>query len=175
MDRTGQQCDNARVRFARLQIVLFGLVLAFVGSQRTAAGDAPTLRLPNGRSVTLEFASTETQRNIGLMFRPSLPDDHGMLFLFSSPDRHSIWMKNMLIPLDILWLDDHKRIIHIETNVPPCQREPCLIYRADTPSLYVIELAAGTVTQAGLQPGLTLQWMTNPSGATAPPGQRDGR
>jgi uncharacterized membrane protein (UPF0127 family) len=163
------------VRFACLQIVLFGLIFALIGGQRAAAGDASTMRLPDGRSVTLELASTETQRNLGLMFRPSLPDDHGMLFLFPSPDRHGIWMKNMLIPLDILWLDDRKRIIHIETNVPPCQREPCLIYRSETPSLYVIELSAGTVTQAGLRQGLALDWMTPPSGATAPSVQRGGR
>ena len=175
MDRTGQQCHNAQVRFACLQIVLFGLVFALIGGQRAAAGDAPTVRLPNGRSVTLELASTATQRSLGLMFRPSLPDDHGMLFLFPSPDRHGIWMKNMLIPLDILWLDHRKQIVHIETNVPPCQREPCLIYQSETPSLYVIELAAGTVTQAGLQQGLALDWMTPPAGATAPPDRRNGR
>ena len=91
-----------------------------------------------------------------------------MLFLFSTPDRYGIWMKNMLIPLDILWLDDHKRIIHIETNVPPCPREPCLIYQSDTAALYVIELAAGTVTHADLRPGLALEWSTPPDSPPQP-------
>jgi len=156
MDRTGQQCHNARVRFARLQIVLFGLVFALIGGQRTAAGDASTVRLPNGRSLTLELAATPQERNLGLMLRPSLAQDHGMLFLFPLPDRQGIWMKNMLIPIDILWLDDHKRIIHLESNVPPCRIEPCLIYQPPAPALYVIELAAGAALKADLKVGTTL-------------------
>jgi uncharacterized membrane protein (UPF0127 family) len=175
MDRTGQECHNAPVRLLRLLIVLSGIGLALAGVQPAAAGDSPTLLLPGGRAVTLEVASTPVQQNLGLMFRPSLADDHGMLFLFPAPDRYGIWMKNMLIPIDILWLDDHKRIIHIETNVPPCSREPCLIYQPETPALYVIELADGTVTQTGLRPGLTLQWTTDRVESRTPPSQPNTR
>jgi uncharacterized membrane protein (UPF0127 family) len=174
IDSTGDQCHNAPVRLFRLLIVLFSAGLALAGVQRAAAEESSILRLPDGRSVTLEIASTPTQRSLGLMFRPSLANDHGMLFLFPEPDRLGIWMKNMLIPLDILWLDDHKRIIHIETNVPPCSHEPCLIYQPDIPARYVIELASGTVTQAGLQQGLTLQVTTDSTGSTAS-SQPDGR
>jgi uncharacterized protein len=174
MDRTGQECHNARVRLFRLLIVLFGAGLALAGVQRATAGDVSTLLLPGGRSVTLEVASTPTQRGLGLMFRPSLADDHGMLFLFSEPGPYGIWMKNMLIPLDILWLDDHRRIVHVETNAPPCSHEPCLIYQPGAPALYVIELAVGTATQTGLQPGLTLQMTTDGAEPTASP-QPDGR
>jgi len=167
MDRARQRCHNVRMRSAALtllvMIVLLGSALTPVGVQPAAAGDTSTLRLPNGHAVTLEIASTPHQRSLGLMFRPSLPNDRGMLFLFPSPDRYGIWMKNMQIPLDILWLDDQKRIIHIEMNVPPCPHEPCLIYHPDAPALYVIELPAGAATHANLRTGLSLDW-------TAPPG-----
>jgi len=149
-------------------IVLLGSALTPIGGQRAAAVEASTLRLPDGRAVTLEIASTPHQRSLGLMFRPSLLDDQGMLFLFPTPDRYGIWMKNMLIPLDILWLDDHKRIIHLETNVPPCQREPCLIYQPDTPALYVIELPAGSVTRADLRVGVSLEWTAPPESPPLP-------
>ncbi|MBI3621689.1 MAG: DUF192 domain-containing protein [Nitrospirae bacterium] len=129
-----------------------------------AAAEPTTLRLPTGRSLTLELAATPQQRNIGLMLRPSLAENHGMLFLFPRPDRHGIWMKNMLIPIDILWLDDHKQIIHVETNVPPCRIEPCLVYQPPTPAFYVIELAAGAALRADLRPGTVLSFT---AGATA--------
>jgi len=157
------------VHLVHLMITLIGAGLVPAGVHSAAAEESSSLRLPNGRAVTLEVASTPNQRNLGLMFRPSLAEDHGMLFLFPTPDRYAIWMKNMLIPIDIVWLDEHKQIIHIETNVPPCRIEPCLIYQPETPALYVIELAVGTVTQAGLQPGATLQLTTNQSGSTASP------
>jgi uncharacterized membrane protein (UPF0127 family) len=149
-------------------IVLLESVPLLISVHRAAAGDPSTLRLPNGRAVTLEIASTPHQRSLGLMFRPSLSNDHGMLFLFPSPDRYGIWMKNMLIPLDILWLDDQKRIIHIEMNVPPCPREPCLIYQPDTPALYVIELPAGVATRADLRTGLSLDWSASPESPPQP-------
>jgi hypothetical protein len=122
------------------------------------ANDAPTaqLTLPGGRAVTLERAVTLRQRNLGLMFRPTLAADRGMLFIFPESDRHTIWMKNMMIPIDILWLDDRRRLVHLEANVPPCQYDPCLVYAPKAPARYVIELAAGVAAQAGLTIGITL-------------------
>jgi uncharacterized membrane protein (UPF0127 family) len=134
------------------------LIVPTFGARHAAAEQSPTLRLPDGRSVTLELAVTPHQRNLGLMFRPSMAEDHGMLFLFPQPDRYSIWMKNMLMPIDILWLDARKRIIHMETNVPPCRNEPCLIYQPQTPAFYVIELAAGAAQRADLHPGSVLSF-----------------
>ena len=120
------------------------------------------VRLPDGRSVTLELAATPHQRSLGLMFRPALAGDRGVLFLFPAPDRHAIWMKNMLMPIDILWLDERQRIVHIEANVPPCRHEPCLIYQPPTPARYVIELAAGSAARADLRAGMTLPFTLPP-------------
>jgi uncharacterized membrane protein (UPF0127 family) len=145
--------------FARLFPCAAAIALVLGCAHALVAEEAPPtteLRLPDGRAITLELAATPQQRSLGLMFRPVLASDRGMLFLFSATDRHAIWMKNMLIPLDILWLNDRQQIVHIEANVPPCRREPCLVYQSPTPARYVIELAAGSAAQAGLRPGVTL-------------------
>jgi hypothetical protein len=139
-----------------LRIATFVLALGYAPA--LMADEAPTtqLTLPNGRAVTLERAVTPRQRSLGLMFRPALARDHGMLFIFPEPDRHTIWMKNMMLSIDILWLDAARRIVHLEANVPPCQYDPCLVYQPPTPARYVIELAAGVAAQAGLRVGITL-------------------
>lgn len=98
---------------------------------------------PNGYEVTTELAVTDAERQLGLMFRDKLDPDQGMLLVFEQEDYYSIWMKNMKIPLDILWLDKEKRIVHIERNVPPCKEEPCPSYISKLPSLFVLEIKSG--------------------------------
>jgi hypothetical protein len=73
-----------------------------------------------------------------------------MLFVFDYEGVHSMWMKNMLIPLDFLWLDSEQRIVHIEENVPPCERDPCPSYASKIPAMYVLELKTGSIKQNGL-------------------------
>jgi uncharacterized membrane protein (UPF0127 family) len=57
----------------------------------------------------------------------------------------------MKIPLDILWLDREKRVVHIEKNVPPCKEDPCPSYSSRFPALYVLEIKAGSVEEHGLK------------------------
>lgn len=106
---------------------------------------------PDGNSVTAELAVTLAERARGLMFRKKLDLDQGMLFIFDEEDIYSFWMKNMIIQIDILWLDGERRIVHIEHSVPPCQEEPCPSYTPKIPAMYVLELKAGSVEQRGLK------------------------
>jgi len=106
---------------------------------------------PNGAFVTAELAVTPDQRQLGLMFRERINSDQGMLLVFEEEDYFSIWMKNMKFPLDLLWLDQEKRIIHIECDVQPCQADPCSTYTSQIPGLYVLELQAGSVREYGLK------------------------
>ena len=122
------------------------------------AGCAPSVRdqfvkiiLPDGESIRAELAVSDRERQRGLMFRESLDKDQGMLFVFEEEAFYSFWMKNTWIPLDILWLDRGKRIVHIETDVPPCREEPCPSYGTRLPALYVLELKAGSVEARGLK------------------------
>jgi uncharacterized membrane protein (UPF0127 family) len=66
-----------------------------------------------------------------------------MLFLFETPGFHGIWMKNCKFPIDILWLDDQRRIVHVAAGVPPCRKEPCPVYQPLQRASYVVELNAG--------------------------------
>jgi len=88
----------------------------------------------NGVSIKAEVADTPALRERGLMFREKLPEGTGMLFLFSEVAPHRFWMKNVTIPLDMIWLDANKRIIYILNSVPPVWLLPVLIM-AQTDSL----------------------------------------
>src|SRR5579885_983698 len=111
------------------------------------------IKMPNGAVVQAEIADTPQQRARGLMFRDALPKDRGMLFTFAEPQQWSFWMKNTRIPLDIIWLDGKKRVVHVERNVPTCSRsdDGCPQYQPNDNALYVLELAAGMADSLKLQ------------------------
>jgi len=116
---------------------------------------------PNGNIITAELAITEEERTRGLMFRKTLNEDQGMLFVFEEEERHAFWMKNMTFSIDILWLDGQKRIVHIEREVPPCPKEPCPSYPPRYPALYVLELKEGTAERLNLQLFDRLEFILN--------------
>jgi hypothetical protein len=98
---------------------------------------------PDGSSATAELAVTDSERQLGLMHRPRINADQGMLFVFEEEDVHAFWMKNMRFPIDILWLDKDRRIVHIAPRVPPCLQDPCPSYPCPLPAKYVLELKSG--------------------------------
>lgn len=105
-------------------------------------------------TINLEVASTPRQQALGLMFRAQLPDDRGMLFPFDPPRPVHFWMKNVPVPLDMVFLRDGE-IQAIAPSVPPCTDEPCPLYgpEGEVEIDRVIELRAGRATELGLQPG----------------------
>jgi uncharacterized membrane protein (UPF0127 family) len=133
------------VKEMRKIISLSVLFFILFSSVCAAPGKFIKIFYPNGFEVTTELAITEAERQLGLMFRDKLDPDQGMLLVFEQEGYYSIWMKNMKIPLDILWLDKDKRIVHIERSVPPCKEEPCPSYRSEIPSMYVLEVKSGEV------------------------------
>lgn len=76
------------------------------------------------------------------MFRKNFPENQGMFFIFEREDRYNFWMKNMQIPLDILWIDQGKRIVDIKTNVPPCGAS-CEGLTPRDKAQYVLEVNTG--------------------------------
>ena len=142
---------TASVVFA---IALGGGLAAAAAPPFDQAGDRfLKIYLASGASITAELAVTDAERARGLMFREKLLPDQGMLFVFQREDIHAFWMKNTLIPLDILWLDRDRRVVHIERGVPPCTSDPCPSYGPARAGLYVLELAAGAADRLGLKPG----------------------
>ncbi len=105
-----------------------------------------------GRKIELEVARTQQQQAMGLMHRTTLADNRGMLFPFESPQPVRFWMKNVRIPLDMIFLQDGK-VKAIAPSVPPCKTEPCPTYGPNTAVNQVIELRGGRSAELGLKVG----------------------
>ena len=119
-------------------------VLAAAAAAR--AGAVPQvipLTLPSGKVLQAEVMVKDEDRAMGLMFRPALPLDRGLLFVFDDLDFHGIWMKNCRFPIDIVWLDEERRVVHVAEAVPPCKAEPCPVYQPMKKAAYVVEINAG--------------------------------
>ncbi len=106
-----------------------------------------------GKCIGVEVVYKKEDVVHGLQGRDALPDNHGMLFVFSDAAVHSFWMKDTLIPLDMIWLDYSRRVVHIEDNVPPCQRDPCATYAPSRKAMYVLEVNARKAAQWGIKLG----------------------
>ena len=114
-----------------------------VAVQAVASPAVIPLTLPSGTVLQVEVMVKDEDRAMGLMFRPSLPRDRGMLFIFERPDFHGIWMKNCKFPIDIVWLDEERKVLHVAESVPPCKAEPCPVYNPLRRAAFVVELNAG--------------------------------
>jgi len=101
----------------------------------------------------VEIVESERDRSIGLMYREKLDASKGMLFLFPVEGRHAIWMRNTLIPLDIIWLDKDFKVVYIKENAEPCKDSICGTLKSDTDAFYVLEINAGKVREMDLKIG----------------------
>ena len=124
--------------------------------------EPPKAVLPDGFAVRLELALTPEERARGLMFRPSLQPDHGMLFLFDRPARWPFWMKDTWIALDLVFLDAHGTVTEVIPDVPPCRAEPCPQYVPEKDASAVLELPAGTAAAHGVVPGAAITFTRVP-------------
>ncbi|RMH65527.1 MAG: DUF192 domain-containing protein [Cyanobacteria bacterium J003] len=152
-----------KLRWLVLALVTLGFLL---GCQNRSQGDPatppPMVRaVPQYLPITakarihdtwiqLEVARTPAQQQLGLMFRPQLPGDRGMLFPMSPPQVASFWMKNCLIPLDLIFLR-HGKVVAIAPQAPPCPTLPCPTYESGVPVDAVLELAGGRAAELELK------------------------
>ncbi|EQA99493.1 hypothetical protein L288_19540 [Sphingobium quisquiliarum P25] len=107
------------------------------------------------RRFAVEAALTPQQQEQGLMFRKSLEPDGGMLFPMNPPRTASFWMKNTLIPLDMLFIRTDGTIAFIAANTTPYSREPV---SAGVPVAAVLELRGGRAAELGIAPGDRVAW-----------------
>ncbi len=117
---------------------------------------ALTLMSIDGSNIPLrvEFATTEAEREKGLMDRTSI--DHGMLFIFETTQPLNFWMKNTLIPLDIAFFDASGGFVSAETMLP-CVSDPCAIYSSALPAKYALEMQKGFLNENRVGMGWTMQ------------------
>jgi uncharacterized protein len=132
------------------------IVLSMIFAALLPAFSSPPRFVPvtaKERLFTAELALTEAQHARGLMYRRAISDTYAMLFVFSDDDYRSFWMKNTLIPLDIIFIDATRRVVSIAASVPPCQGEPCPSYESEAPARYVLEIRGGLAKEMKLAPG----------------------
>ncbi|WP_159016526.1 DUF192 domain-containing protein [Cognatiluteimonas profundi] len=122
-----------------------------------ASARAPWVDLA-GKRYSVEVAVTDAQRERGLMFRDSMPADHGMLFIHEREEPQAYWMKNTHIPLDILYFDNARRLVSQQRDVAPCTLgDGCPPYPSIAPARYVLELNAGQAARLQLLDGTELR------------------
>ena len=142
-----------------LPTLLLLSAVAVASSNDPSAQDYQGPKLPHGRLifsdafggqtvVDVEVASAPKTRERGLMWRTSLRDGEGMIFLFPDQREHSFWMKNTLIPLDMVFFDEKWRIVGILEGVPPENLDPRSVNR---PSQAVLEVPSGWCARAGVR------------------------
>ncbi|MBH8552675.1 DUF192 domain-containing protein [Nostocaceae cyanobacterium CENA357] len=160
------------MRWLSLLPMLLGILLMGCSMQTTAKSPTPTPSatsqtvapagqtlpisakaiIPNGTTIELEVAKTQEQQEKGLMYRPALPDNRGMLFQFPSAQPVRFWMKNVPVPLDMVFLQNGV-VKYVETSAPSCTKEPCPTYGPNVPVDTVIELRSGRAAELNLQQG----------------------
>ena len=102
--------------------------------------------------IDVEIADTEQLRERGLMYRESLPSQSGMLFVFDQSYPHGFWMKNTLIPLDMIWIDQNKTVVDVQTAIP-CVSDPCQSYIPWQSAIYVLEMNGGGAERYDIKTG----------------------
>lgn len=102
---------------------------------------------------SVEVADSPSERGKGLMGRTSLEAGKGMLFVFETEGEYVFWMKNTLIPLDMIWIDEGGRIVFIKESAQPCKTDLCESFGPDKKAKYVLEINGGMNEKLGIKIG----------------------
>jgi uncharacterized membrane protein (UPF0127 family) len=136
---------------------LLNIVICLVIIIGFGYGETKMISLYIGKiKFTVEIADTVEKQLRGLMFRKSIPDDFGMLFVHQEEDSRGIWMKNTLVHLDIIYLNKDKEVVDMYINVPPCKKDPCQTYISKVPAQYVLEIRGNLSKELDLKLGDTI-------------------
>lgn len=145
------------VKNIKIPIVFCALIIVVTGCNALRAKDQVCFKK---NCINIEIVKERAERTRGLQFRESMSKDSGMLFIFPESRRHSFWMKDTLIPLDMIWIDHGQRIVYIEHNVPPCPpNTSCPSYTPPKRALYVLEVNAGIAEELGFKEGIGLDFI----------------
>ncbi len=139
--------------FLRAQATLFFLLmsLAPIGSSHLFA--AQNKVCVREQCFTVELAQTPQELARGLQFYPSLDSDSGMFFIFPQNGTPTFWMKNTLVALDIIWINEAKQIVHVTPGALPCREDPCPVFRPSREARYVLEINAGLAQKQNINIG----------------------
>lgn len=143
-----------RKRFNQIVILGFFLVLSIALISLFSLDSKPQNKICiKDRCFYVELAVTRAEQDRGLMFRRHLDEDKGMLFIFNNETNHQFWMKNVILPLDIIWLNKEHEVVFISKNAQPCRNDICQDINPNKNSSYVFEFNAGIADEIGLDIG----------------------
>ena len=150
------------LRAAKIVILAAALFAAGCGTSNiTDELHLTQVTLPNGVKINAETMRRELELMRGLMFRESLAPGRGMLFIHPSESSFHYWMYQTKIPLDMIWMDQHHRIVEMSLDTPPCPSSSateCPSYGGNFKSKYVLEVNAGIAAKNRLKTGDTLDF-----------------
>lgn len=145
------------MKYAVFCAAVAALTFSACGKPPASTRPQAILEGPNGSwNVSVEIAEDEKSRQHGLMGREYLSEDDGMLFIMDESHVMNFWMKNTLIPLDIMFFDAGGRLVATHT-MTPCKKDPCKTYSSKRQALYALEVGAGMITKKGVGTGWTLK------------------
>ena len=141
-----------KLLFLILLLIVNSLILILVFSDRENNNIPRKEVCFSNNCFNAETAETYEEQEKGLMYRTRMKDNEGMLFIFKEPDSYGFWMKNTLIPLDIIWMDEDKKIVTIK-EASPCKTGPCEIYYPSKNASYVLEIKGGLTKKNNIGAG----------------------
>jgi uncharacterized membrane protein (UPF0127 family) len=144
---------SKRGSFLRIAWLFAGIVFISACSQKTT--DLVIHAATGDHQLQVEVAQSAAAQQRGLMYRQSLGKDSGMLFIFDEQEPLTFWMKNTMIPLDILFVSSELVIVDI-TTMQPCTFDPCPVYTSRRPAKYAVEVNAGYVRTHAIKIGDTV-------------------
>jgi len=151
-------------RFTRRAALAALALAALAGCAGSNPGGLPRRTFTiGGHDVELEIAATDPERSRGFMFRESIPEDEGMLFLFSHEEERSFWMMNCLTDMSIAYLDASGKIVslaemkHPEPGTPEGVITAKYSYPSNYPAQFAIEMRAGWFRDHGVKPGTVVE------------------
>jgi len=137
--------------FLTTLIIIF-LIFIFISFSNNNQKNSPFTQLTiNNQIIYLEIPITPLEFSRGLMNRDNLDKNSGMFFIFKDNKLRSFWMKNTLIPLDLIFIDSDYKIIDIKHDFKPCKSDPCESYTSSIPAMYVLEINSGLAKEFNIK------------------------
>ena len=133
-----------------LLLLLLAMTVTILHNYRTKKQN---LACFENHCFSFELAVTPVERRNGLMSRENLDFDKAMLFVFEREEKHPFWMKNTLIPLDIIWINESKEVVFISENTQPCKEDFCPTIKPTEDAKYVLEINGGISNKIGVVAG----------------------
>jgi uncharacterized protein len=138
-------------------------ILSACGEKPSTMEDltSTVVTFPNHTKITAQSMREQIDMTRGMMFRDSLPADHGMLFFHGKMGKYTYWTYQNRIPLDFIWIDHDHKIVEMELNIPPCASKAaheCAQYGGHEDASYVLEVNAGTAAKNALKVGNRLDF-----------------